>query len=84
MEATLESVGLDPLALDKAANPCTDFYRFACGGWLDKAEIPGDEPLWSRSFHEIRKRNELELKRLLEAAAASPPASGPGKQIGAF
>jgi putative endopeptidase len=84
VEATLESVGLDPLALDKNANPCSDFYRFACGGWLDKAEVPADEPLWSRSFHEIRKRNELELKRLLEAAASSPPASGPGKQLGAF
>ena len=25
--------GVDLAALDKNANPCVDFYRFACGGW---------------------------------------------------
>ncbi|HWO11587.1 MAG TPA: M13 family metallopeptidase, partial [Polyangiaceae bacterium] len=82
--ATLESVGLDALAMDPKANPCTDFYRFACGGWLDATEIPADEAMWTRSFQEIDKRNELELKRLLEAAASQAPADPNSRAIGTF
>jgi putative endopeptidase len=82
--ATLDSVGLDALAMDAKANPCTDFYRFACGGWLDATEIPADESSWTRSFHEIRKRNELELKRLLEEAASQAPADPSGRALGTY
>jgi putative endopeptidase len=84
VETTLESVGLDPLALDRSANACTDFYRFACGGWLDKTQIPGDEPRWARSFNEINKKNELELKRLLEAAAEAPASDARSHAIGTY
>jgi putative endopeptidase len=82
--ATLESVGLDPLALDRSQDPCGDFYQYACGNWLKNVHIPEDEPAWSRSFNEIQKRNELALKRILEEAA-KPGATDPVTQkLGTF
>ena len=46
--------GLDAAALDTKASPCTDFYRYACGGWVDSTEIPADKSRWVRSFDVLR------------------------------
>ncbi|MFO0727627.1 MAG: M13 family metallopeptidase [Myxococcota bacterium] len=62
--------GLDLSAMDPKANPCEDFYRFSCGGWMDSTEIPNDRPSTSRGFVMIHDRNELILKDILERAAA--------------
>ena len=29
-------------AMDRSANPCTDFFQFACGTWNKKHVIPED------------------------------------------
>src|SRR5262245_47281144 len=68
-KTTLADVGLDGQALDRTADPCVDFFQFACGGWNAKTPIPGDEAAWMRSFNEIEKRNEEALKSILEDAA---------------
>jgi predicted metalloendopeptidase len=69
-------------ALDKTADPCHDFYRYACGGWLDKTTLPGDQTRWVRSFSVIREENRAELRAILEDAAANPGTDPDRRRIG--
>jgi len=74
----LEQVGLVAADMNADADPCVDFYEFACGGWLEKTEIPADRSRTGR-FTEIQDRNQQELKRILEQAATNK-----GSRIGQF
>ncbi len=70
--------GLDEQAMDPTANPCDDFYQYACGGWVKTTEIPADRPLYSRGFVAILDRNEAVERQILEDAAAGKlPATRP-------
>jgi putative endopeptidase len=64
--------GLDLSAIDKTADPCTDFYQYACGNWIKDNPLPGDQVRWVRSFSLLQERNLYQLWQLLDAAAKAP------------
>jgi len=69
VETSLDDVGLSQAALDPDADPCVDFYQFACGGWIERTDIPSDESRWVRSFNVIQEENQRLLDEVLKKAA---------------
>ncbi len=70
---------LDPTSLDTSVDPCTDFFTYACGGWLKKNPIPPDKTSWG-AVTKLADENKVLLREILEEASAVGPGRDPVKQ----
>jgi predicted metalloendopeptidase len=62
--------GVDETALNRAADPCIDFYEFACGGYI--ASLPADTQRDVRSFTQLQKAHSAILDRVLDEMVSAP------------
>lgn len=44
----------------------TDFYNYACGGWIANATLPSDEPIFLRAITNIELTNAAALQQVLQ------------------
>ena len=84
LESLPYSPSLDLTDMDRTANPCVDFYRYSCGGWLKKNPIPADQASWS-VYGKLFEDNQRFLWGILQDASKPNPARSPvEREIGDF
>jgi putative endopeptidase len=64
--------GFDPASLDRSADPCVNFYQYACGGWMAANPLPNDHSRFGR-FDALQESNRSVLQNILESASADKP-----------
>jgi putative endopeptidase len=74
---------LDVNNLDRSVDPCTDFYKFACGGWQQHNPIPADEAGWD-VYAKLANDNQQFLWGILEEDAKATSRTPVQQKVGDY
>lgn len=75
---------IDPANMDSTVAAGTDFYEYACGGWIKNNPL---KPEYARfgTFDQLRENNQEQLRVLIEELSATPHEAGSvAQKIGAL
>ncbi|HLH43938.1 MAG TPA: M13 family metallopeptidase [Bryobacteraceae bacterium] len=67
-----QNPGFDAKYLDRSVDPCVNFYKFSCGGWIAANALPPDQARFGR-FDVLQDRNRETLRQVLEMAMVERP-----------
>jgi putative endopeptidase len=77
------SPSLDVNSLDRAVDPCVDFYKFSCGGWEKNNPIPADQASWS-VYAKLGNENAQFLWGILADDAKAPNRTPIQQKVGDY
>jgi putative endopeptidase len=70
---------LDIPSMDRAVDPCVNFYMYSCGGWIRRNPIPADQARWN-VYSKLHQDNQMYLWGILEEAAKPRPDRSPAER----
>ncbi len=77
------SPSLDLTSMDRSVDPCVDFYKFTCGGWMKNNPIPADQASWS-VYAKLANENQQFLWGILETDAKATNRTPVQQKVGDY
>jgi endothelin-converting enzyme/putative endopeptidase len=77
------SPSLDVTSMDRSVDPCVDFYKFSCGGWMKNNPIPADQAAWS-VYGKLANENQQFLWGILTEDAQAKDRTPVQQKVGDY